>query len=618
MKPTRPSRRPQLIAGGKCGPAACAFLLVCVMLGVSPTAASVNDAWMEVQEILSAPEGRSVQEPVDDLITEAEEIDVRRMTPYAAALVSWAQANPETDNSILETAIRIDPELPSSYFLLSRQSWRQDSYWESATFYLKGWVASFQYEVTRRHLLMSFGIWLIIGTAAASFAALLVMMLRTIRRSNHDAMTVGAMIFERSNGVVFGLVLLLLPLFAGLGPAWLVVYLFVVGWVYLEKSQRAVAVAICVVLALVPMLAESWQRALLREPPVTDRVAVMLDERQLNPSALREFLSLRDSLEGDSTYHLILGELLRMHSAVESAKAEFQTAAIEPFGDARPFVFLGNMALEDGNVQLAIQYYDAAIDTNSLTALAYHNLSSAYDLNRRFQQGDAARARARELAGGRSASLGVRGRDPRVRYPAISSGDVREFVSGLSQEEQLHVGYSASSWRSVRQLLNPLSMVFWVGGLVGLSVLLVRSRWFPGAKECTKCGNVYRLEDEPGESPIYCRQCVSVFLQRDLVPIDQQTVKLAQVRRWDRWSTVARRLVSALAPGSYQLVRDQVVFGVIIGLLAWISLVGVTVWVPRFLEVIEPTMPVQPVRVVLVLIILATWLRSVIGSWQRR
>jgi len=595
-----------------------ALLLGCAFLVVQPAVASVDDAWLEVQEALSTPEGRSLQEPVDDLIREAEEIDVRRMTPYAVALVSWSLANPDADPSILETTIRIDPELPAGYFLISRRNWREGAYLRSAGFYLKGWTASFRNEATRRHLLWSTAGWLGMGVFAASLATLLVMMLRTLRRSSHDAMTVGRMIFERGNAVVFGLVLILLPLFAGLGPAWLVVYLFVCGWVYLAPSQRIVAVAIVVFLASVPMLAQSWQRTFLRDPPLTDRVQVMLDERQLNPSALREFLSFKEDFGGDSTYHLILGELLRMHSAVESAKLEFQAAATEPFGDARSFVFLGNMALEDGNVQLAIQYYDEAIEVNSLTALAYHNLSSAYDLNRRFEQGDAARARARELAGGRSASLGVRGRDPRIRYPRVSSGDVREFVSGLTQEEQLRLGLRSRSWRSLQQFLSPISVLFWGGGLVGLGLLFVRSKWFPEGRECTKCGKVYRLDDEPGESPIYCRQCVSVFLQRDLVPIDQQAAKLTQVRRWDRWSTLVRRVASVIAPGSTQIVQEQVFQGVVVGVVAWVCLVGVMVWVPRFLGVIEPTMPVRPVTTVLVVVLLAAWIQSVIACWQRR
>lgn len=593
-------------------------VIALAMLVASPAAASVDEAWFEVQEVLSAPDGRSLQEPVEELVNAAEEIDIRRLTPFAAALVAWSESHAGAGDLALETAVRIDPKLPASYFVLTRRAWRTGSYLSSAKLYLQGWFASLRNEVSRRNIVMSLGIWLILGVAAACLVTLLVMMMRTVRRSGRDAMAVGALIFERANAIVFGLVLLMLPLFAGLGPAWLVVYLFAIGWIYLEGSQRVVAVAVCVTLAVVPVLVESWQRTLLQTPPVTERVSVMLDDRQLNPSTMREFLGLKEHFSGDSTYHMILGELLRMHSALESSKVEFQIAATEPLGDPRPFVFLGNMALEDGNVQLAIQQYDAAIDTNGSTALAYHNLSSAYDLNRRFEQGDSARARARELAGGRSAVLGYRGRDPRIRYPKISSDDVDELVSRLSSEERLLVGFPVTEWRSVRQLLTPFSMVFWVSGIVGLVVLFFRSRWFPAGRECSKCGKVYRLEDEPGESPMYCRQCVSVFLQRDLVPIDQQTAKLAQVRRWDRWTTTIRRLVSVVAPGSYLVVGERVALGAVIGLVAWCSLVGAMVWVPRFLEVIEPTMPTQPVTVVFAVVFILAWILSIVSSWQRR
>jgi len=594
------------------------FVLIASLLAAVPAMGSVDEAWLEVQEVLSASDDRSLEEPADDLIQAAQEIDLQRMPPYASAMVAWSIAHPQAGNAALETAVRLDPKQPAAYFLLSQRHWEDGARARSAEWYLKGWWASLRQEVTRRHLFMSVGIWLIIGAAVSGLAVLLVLMLRTIRRSAFDAMAVGGMVFERANAVVFGFVLLLLPLFAGLGPIWLLVYLFVLGWVYLDDSQRAVAMVVCVTLALVPALAEGWQRVLLRVPPVADRVEVMLDDRCLDPSALREFLELKEHFSGDPSYHLILGELLRIHSAVESAKLEFQVAAAEPLVDARPFVFLGNMALEDGNVQLAIQHYDAAIDIDGRTALAYHNLSSAYDLNRRFEQGDAARARARELAGGRSASLGYRGRDPRVRYPKVSSDDVAEFVSGLSEEERLLMGSGSMDWRWLRRLLDPLSMAFWAGAIVGVLVLTIRLKWFAAARECTKCGKIYRLDDEPGESSKYCRQCVSVFLQRDLVPIDQQTAKLAQVRRWDRGTAAARRVAAVVAPGSADLIGGRVLVGVVVGLAAWTALIGILVWVPSFMAVIEPVMPVRPVVVALAAVLLAAWTASIVSSWRRR
>jgi tetratricopeptide (TPR) repeat protein len=593
------------------------LITACATLAAAPVAASVDEAWLEVQEGLSASEGTALNESIDDLVRAAEEIDVRRLTPYAAALVAWSLEQPADSTNVLETAIRIDPQLPSPYFILAGQSWQRDSYLESAGYYLRGWLAMVRNEVSRRHLAMSGAIWIVLGCVATGIVTMVVIMLWTLRRTAFDAFSVGGMIFERANAIVFGSVLVLLPLVAGLGPTWLLVYLFIAGWVCLDRSQRGVAIGVCAVLAVVPALLETAQRTLLNDPPVTGRVAVMLDERQLNPSVLREFLELEEVFENDSRYHLILGELFRMHSAIESAKVEFQAATADPGGDARPYVFLGNMALEDGNVQLAIQHYDAAIDIEEQTPLAYHNLSSAYDLIRRFQQGDNARARARELAGGRSASLGVRGRDPRVRYPEVTSADVDRFVASLSEEESLQAGFGGFSLRSAVQLLSPISVPFWLGGLAGIGVLAFRSRWFPGALECTKCGKVYRLEDEPGESPVYCRQCVSVFLQRDQVPIDQQTAKLAQVRRWNRWTGLSRRLAAVLAPGSAMVINGRVMLGIAVGVVAWTSLIGLVVWVPRFLRTIEPTIAVQPVVTVLAMVFVVCWLLSILGSWRR-
>lgn len=593
-------------------------VLVCAALAAASAEASVDEAWMEVQEALSASDEASLTEPIEELVESAEEIDVRRLTPQASALVAWSHGRSSAGEEALQAAVRLDAELPAAHFVLAERSWEEGRRLQAVPRYLRGWVALFQNEMTRRNLLWSTALWAAIGLALAAAVTMVVLTARTLRRSAHDTMVVSRMIFERGNAVVFGLVLLLLPLLAGLGPVWLLVYLFVIGWVYLDRGQRIVAVACCLVLALLPVGLDALQRGLFDAPTVTRRVAVALDERQLEPSALREFLDLEEVFDGDSTYHLILGELLRMHSAPEPAKAEFQSAALEPLGDARSFVILGNMALEDGDAQLAIQYYDEAIATDGRAALAYHNLSSAYDLVRRFQQGDIARARARELAGGRSASLGLRGRDPRVRYPAVTSDDLRSLVRGLTPEQRQQAGLSPGSWRSLRQLLSPLSMVFWATGLFGAVVLAVRLRWFSGARECGKCGKVYRFNDEPGESGVYCKQCVSVFLQRDLVPIDQQAAKLAQVRRWGRWSSFARRLGALLAPGGYQVVVGRIVVGVVLALVFWFGLAGALVWAPRFLSAIEPTMALPPVTIALVLLSVAAWLGSVAASWRRR
>ena len=59
-------------------------------------------------------------------------------------------------------------------------------------------------------------------------------------------------------------------------------------------------------------------------------------------------------------------------------------------------------------------------------------------------------------------------------------------------------------------------------------------------------------------------------------------------------------------------------YGAVLGVVAWIAVAGILVWVPRFLEVIEPTMPVRPVIVLLVVFCVLAWLQSIVVSWQRR
>ena len=85
-----------------------ALLIACALLVGAPAGASVTERWLEVQEVLSAPGERSLQEPIDEMLQAGAEIDVRRMTPQAAALVSWSQANPGTDDEILINATEVD------------------------------------------------------------------------------------------------------------------------------------------------------------------------------------------------------------------------------------------------------------------------------------------------------------------------------------------------------------------------------------------------------------------------------------------------------------------------------------------------------------------------------
>ncbi len=592
--------------------------LIMAMAASSLAHANVLDTWQEIQESLVAGNTPAMERAIGLLEEQAAELEIRRMTAFAGALVVWAEANPGADGeTALRSAKRLDPQYPPIYFLEARWDRERGSWTAAVSNYLRGWIALFKYEPSRRIVGVWLTLWIVFSLALVLFAMMVMVILRHIRTLVFDLRQLGGRLFHPANAWVFAVVVLMLPLFAGLGPVWLVVYLFAMCWAYLSQPLRIWAFAACMVLAFVaPTLA--WVQAdALQYPPLTTRVGTVLDERQVDFSILREFSNVETELEDLASYHLILGELLRMHGEPVLAKVQFQKTILLDPDWARPLIFVANLEMEEGNTKRAIQLYNQALEKEE-NAFAYNNLSLAFDLSRQFQEGDIARAKAREIAGRGSGQKGLRGLDPRIRYPQLGSGNVERLYAEMTPDQKLTVGRPRFSLTPIKQLASPLSLVFAIGGCVGLVILLYRLRAFPSARECTKCGKLYRLESGFGESTVHCPQCVSVFQKRDVVSIEQQTAKLAQIKTWERWTSLARRVGGFVVPGSSDLLDGKVLRGMTVGFLASFFLTGALIWVPMFVPRIEGLAASRSLEIAFLALYGLLALRSGMSAWSRR
>jgi tetratricopeptide (TPR) repeat protein len=585
----------------------------------APANANLLDTWNEVQGNLANGDLVGAEQAIAALQEEAVELEVRRMPAFAAALVTWAEAHPGADGeAMLRSAKQLDPDYPSSYFLAAQWSSGKGATVTAVRETVAGVIALLVFEPTRKTVVAGAVMWVMFAIVIALILMMVVLTVRYLRGVVFDARDLGGKVFRPANAWVFAFVLVLLPLFAALGPVWLAMYLFVLSWPYLSQALRIWAVIACLALAMAgPTLA--WvQQALLQSEPLMHRVGTMLDERQSDFATLREFSELAVDLEEVSDYHLLLGELLRMHGEPGMARVEFQKATLLDQENPRPLVFVANLTLEEGNTQRSIQFFDQALELDGRNAFAYHNLSLAFDLSRRFQEGDAARARAREIAGREVAEEGLRGLDPRVRYPRLGSEDVASLVENMSPDQMALLGRYSLSLDPVKQLGSTLSVVFLGGAFLGLAVLLVRLRIYPPAKECSKCGKVYRLAAGFGESTVHCSQCVSVFMKRDVVSIDQQTAKMNQIRRWEGWTSLLRRITGFIIPGSHHVLDGRVMRGLSTAFLASFFLTGALVWLPLLVPRIEPLAVIHHVQIALIVLFTLTALRSGISAWSRR
>jgi hypothetical protein len=192
------------------------------------------------------------------------------------------------------------------------------------------------------------------------------------------------------------------------------------------------------------------------------------------------------------------------------------------------------------------------------------------------------------------------------------------MIDELDPDQRLSVGRSEFSLEPFGEFGSKLSMIFLVGVVLGVVVLMARLRGMPPARECTKCGKLYQLAQGFGESSVYCSQCVSVFQKRDVVSIEQQTAKLDQIRRWERWTTLVRRLAGFLLPGSHSFLDSRAIRGFIAAFAVCFLLTGALVWIPLFLPQIEPFAVNQYLRPLFFTLFGLVVLRSGFAAWNRR
>ncbi|RLE27618.1 MAG: hypothetical protein DRJ65_02250 [Acidobacteria bacterium] len=588
-------------------------LVVCVSpVGANP----LFEAWGTVQNALVSGQDENLGVGLERLLKAKSDLGLQRVTPFAEALTE-ASVNRQgpVGDMLLETAKRLDPLLPAPRFMMGKRAWDGGFHVKSLGEFANGAVNMVRLPSVFRMVLSSCVPWFLMALGLSLSAAIIVQIVVFFRLIVADSYILGLGLFSRINALIFASVVVTLPLFAGLGPVWVVSYLFALLWIYMPFAQRIVAaVALSLIVVMVPLL-EFWQKNFLIPPHLQRRVVEVLSERTADFVTLREFIELETELDDSAAYHVVAGELLRLHGDRELGRVEFQKALLVAPNAALPRLFLGAFSLEDRDPRRAMELLSEAVEIEPGDALAHYNLAIALDLTRRFDEGDSERRRARALAQGSLEDLGIRGQEERVLFPRLGSKIVESLAAHASTGGQYALNnrvLGRGLWADLT--FSPLSLAALGGLLIGVGMLAVRLRWYGPARECDKCGKVFRTEDKTA----YCEQCVSVFLKRNAVSIEQQTAKVAHVRRWELISSLVVRVIGAVVPGGRQIVAGRVVLGTVLTFFVWLPLLGAIFWIPLFLITIEPALPVIGLQVGLGFVGVAGWALTAVSAWSRR
>ncbi|NOZ95195.1 MAG: tetratricopeptide repeat protein [Acidobacteria bacterium] len=596
--------------------------LVLGLLLVAPAAgsATLSEGWAHVQEALENGDAGALNDTGRELLTVAGDLGVKRLTPYARALLSWGETN---SGPVAETAVRLaerfDPRSPEVAFHHARVRWSHGSYLRGIRDYARGWFLLLGDWSARREILLSLAPWWLLALAGALAVGVVWQTARFLPELFHDGWELGRLLFSRSNAVVFAAVLVLLPIFAGLGPVWLLGWLFALSWSYLDVGGRITAAVVwLLVLALIPLNAVWIGRALRPAGAPAQAVAMLLEDRA-DPSVLQELADLGEVLGSSESYRLVAGALFRLHGDDLSARVEFQKAALSDENDPRPLIFLGNVALDDGNPSGAIQFYRQALQRDPRNAMAYYNLSRAYDRTYRFEEADQMRRKAEVLSDGRPITSGQHEGSTRVLDPVLGWSDLKRMRAEVGPQTWKSAGLGPAALDPAELAVQPIPMAFFFTGLFGIVLALARRRWMWTSTACARCGKVFCPQCKTAtESDAYCSQCISVFLKRDAVAIEQQAIKVEQIRRREAWENLGRRVAALVMPGSGEVLLGRWKSGMLSAFFTALFVLGAALWLPAFVAALEPEISTIPVQIVFFGVAALLWLRSVMVSWKRR
>jgi tetratricopeptide (TPR) repeat protein len=418
--------------------------------------------------------------------------------------------------------------------------------------------ALFQAREARFALFSSLALWGTIAFAAAALSTTVILLWRCGPRLTHDLGESAGRRFGVGATLPFTLIVLGLPLAAGLGPYWLLLWWTVLVFPYTAARERAILAAGLVVIAAAPTLF-GWigRENIIRRSPLYV-AAVDLEEQREDGSAEDGLRQASAVFEEDPDVWFLLGMYAQRAGDSQKAIASFDRAVAADPKEYRSLVHRGNVRFEEGDYGQASRDYTAAVERNPRAAEALYNLSvargEAYDFQGQARAMAQARAISESSVDGWSGRLTL----SRVVPAAYSVERARQRIEKWNaQDKSRRLPGHLPEGGLLPALRSPAT----IGPLAALLLAVVWA-WWRGRKgvagECVRCGRPFcGICKRYGDPPLYCTPCVRVEIRREEPGISAHVDQSREIRRRIAWRDRACRALSILLPGAHAYFSER-------------------------------------------------------------
>lgn len=543
----------------------------------------LDQGWYRLTQALDPFDDETLRARSTELSTQASRISLRRLTPFAMALVARSRSLPaDQANTTLECAAQLDPDCPEAHIALARLRLDRRQLAPGLASLTQGAVslaADGRYALLLAGsavisllagLLVTFALWALISTR------------RIIPVFWHDLMEMGAYWRLGSNTVVVAFVALALPLFAGGDFAWLALWVFALAWGYLPPVGRIIGIAGLLLIAVTPTVLELGSRTIARNPDGILQATTALAEQRYQPQVLDELDSLADLLGDSPEYYRLQGDVYRQFGLLDGAAWAYREGLRRVPAHGPLSLSLGTVRYLEGDYNAALQAFQTARTSGADPVVVNYNLALTFAQIYHFRESDEAMARARDLDDPRLRRI-TKGHDHQPILLAFSAEDAKAMLATVDSVSLVHRGLRLPPMLQERSVAHAFTLAALTALVFAIGHYLLRDRTTGFAIACIKCGRAFcrrcRLSQERQS---YCAQCINIFLKKDMVGIEAQVAKRRQVGRHQLGLRLERRLGDLLLPGLGLGFSGRPILGAGLGVVALVCATAALFWLPVF------------------------------------
>jgi len=543
----------------------------------------LEQGWYRLAQALDPFDDETLRARSTELSNQADRTSLRRLTPFAMALVARSRSLPaDQASTALECAVQLDPGCPEAYIALARLRlvrWQLAPGLASLARGAASLAADGRYSML---LAGSASISLLAGLLTAFTFWALISTRRVVPAFWHDLMEMGAHWRLGSNAIVVAAVALALPLFAGGDFAWLAFWVFALAWGYLPPVGRSIGIAGLFLVAVAPTVLELGFRTVARNPDGILQATTALAEQRYQPQVLDELDSLSDLLGDSPEYYRLQGDVYRQFGLLDGAAWAYREGLRRAPDHGPLSLSLGTVRYLEGDYNAAMQAFQMARTSGADPVVVNYNLALTFAQVYHFRESDEAMARAREIDDPRLRRI-TKGRDHQPILLAFSAEDARAMLASVDTINLVHRGLELPPMLHERTVAHAFTLAALTALVFAIGHFLLRDRTTGFATACLKCGRAFcrrcRLSQERQS---YCAQCVNIFLKKDMVGIEAQMAKRRQVGRHQLGLRLERRLGDLLLPGLGLGFSGRPILGAGLSLVALVCATAALLWLPLF------------------------------------